>query len=716
MFLERAETPCSAGADQTLGNDIQIRGLKVTRIVASLAIAMLAACAGQLDAAESRLYGVKMEHVWIPMKDGLRLAADLYVPDGTKPGDKFPAIFKYDPYRKDDNPDIIEECELARYFVARGYVSACVDIRGTGRSEGRTPLREYSEQELSDGETVIAWLARQPWSSGAVAIFGASWSGFNGLQLAMRNPPALKAVISAVSTERLYSEDVHYYYGILNSGDGYNFGIDTENARTASPNFPTDERALNDRFDNPPWTLLWLQHQRESAFWREPEKPLGAIHIPIFLIGGFADGYRDTIPRLLAELKSPVRAIVGPWEHAFPHDAEVGPDIEWRELAVRWLDQYLKHQDTGLASVPKLAVYMRRWFPPDPTLKEVPGEWRSEAGWPPAGQQTRTLYLSAEHSLAAEGTASRVVHTLKYVPSIGIDVGEEAFGLQPDQRPVDAFSLVYDSAPLQEESAILGLPEAQLRASATARVANWFVRLCDVAPDGQVTLITQGALNGAQRESMTEPQDLEPNEVYSLRVAMRLTSWVFPRGHRIRLSISNAQWPMFWPTPYAMTTSLYLGGRDDPSRLLLPVVPTAGPMPAPRFNPVVQPEHSTSHQPAQQPSPAWTLYRSEFGRPTVIESGRKEGWSKPQNWPWGSYYNRSFRSFEIQDDHPEAASHGGSNDFRVQLPERELVWHSEWNLHSDTTNFYYRFQRQLSENGKIIRQKEWTATVPRDHQ
>src|SRR5262249_39928350 len=114
--------------------------------------------------------------------------------------------------------------------------------------------------------------------------------------------------------------------------------------------------------------------------------------------------------------------------------------------------------------------------------------------------------------------------------------------------------------------------------SATAPLADWFARLSDVAPDGQVTQITGGGLNGAQRESMSEPKELEPGKIYSLRVPLRFTSWVFPAGHRIRVSISNAQWPLFWPTPYSMSTSLYLGGKD-PSRLLLPTVPVVGPVP-----------------------------------------------------------------------------------------------------------------------------------------
>ncbi len=146
-------------------------------------------------------------------------------------------------------------------------------------------------------------------------------------------------------------------------------------------------------------------------------------------------------------------------------------------------------------------------------------------------------------------------HQLKYVPSVGVEAGFWWGELLSDVRPVDAFSLVYDSAPLQEDVAILGRPHALLRASATAPLADWFARLSDVAPDGTVTQITGAGINGAQRDSMSEPRDLEPGKVYPLDIEMHLTSWVFPKGHRIRVAISNALWPMMLPTPYSMTTS-----------------------------------------------------------------------------------------------------------------------------------------------------------------
>ena len=153
----------------------------------------------------------------------------------------------------------------------------------------------------------------------------------------------------------------------------------------------------------------------------------------------------------------------------------------------------------------------------------------------------------------------RKYHRLKYVPSIGVEAGFWSGEFLSDQRPVDAFSLVYDSAPLEEDVAIMGRPHTLLNASADAPLANWFARLSDVAPDGQVTQITGAGLSGAQRDSMSDPKPLEPGKFYSLDIEMHLTTWVFPKGHRVRLSVSNALWPMVLSTPYKMITSLRLG-------------------------------------------------------------------------------------------------------------------------------------------------------------
>ena len=259
--------------------------------------------------------------------------------------------------------------------------------------------------------------------------------------------------------------------------------------------------------------------------------------------------------------------------------------MEWRHEAVRWFDQWLKGRNTGIMDEPRFAVYVRNWHPPGPILEQVPGHWRWEDGWPIQRIKERALYSQPNHTLSSS-TVGETVHQLRYVPTIGIEAGGPVMwwgDAAHDQRPTDAFSLVYDSDPLSEETEILGLPKALLNVAADAPHANWFVRLSDVAPDGTVTQVAGAGFNGTHRNSAREPQALEPGKFFPLEIEMHFTSWVFPKGHRIRFAVNNAQWPMLWPTKYPMTTSLKIGGKDG-AHVLLPVVPP-GIESAPNFLP-----------------------------------------------------------------------------------------------------------------------------------
>src|ERR1700690_1399801 len=244
----------------------------------------------------------------ITMKDGVRLAVNLYMPDGALPGakveDKFPAILEYLPYRKDDWP-LSRDWDLHSYWVRRGYVTARVDIRGTGSSEGATPAREYSDQEQQDGLEVIDWLSKQPWSNGNVGMMGISWGGFNAIQMAQRHPPALKAIIAICATEELFHDDIHYIDGLMHV-DEFELGMDMQVGLTPAPNFPTDEKSLATRFDATPWFLLYLHQQRDGPFWQRAsisDDQYAQYKVPTFMVGGFLDGYRDSIGRFLSRVK-----------------------------------------------------------------------------------------------------------------------------------------------------------------------------------------------------------------------------------------------------------------------------------------------------------------------------------------------------------------------------------------------------------------------------
>jgi uncharacterized protein len=654
--------------------------------------------------------GVRIEKTWIPMSDGVKLAVTLYSPGDAKAGEKFPAILEYIPYRKDDWQEQWDY-ELHSYFVLHGYVSARVDIRGTGTSEGTPPEKEYSEQEQKDGLEVIAWLASQPWSSGTVGMMGISWGGFNALQLASRRPPALKTIIAVHATEQLFHDDIHYIDGILHA-DEYELGMDQELMMAATPDFPMDDAHLGPRFDSPPWFLTYLKHQRDGDFWREPfaQPVYESIQIPVFLIGGYYDGYRDTIPRMMMKLKSPVKALLGPWNHTYPNGAVPGPEFEWREMAVRWWDRWLKGQKNGIEKEPKLAVYQRHWYPPGLELNEIPGQWRNENSWPPAGMKEETLFLGLNHELNNAAPA-KATDKLRYIPTSGVEGGFWWGELTNDQRPADAFSLVYDSAPLEKETAILGFPHVELNVSANAPQADWVARLSDVAPDGTTTLITGAGINGAQRRSADDPQDLEDKVVYRIAFDLHVTSWVFPAGHRIRLAISNGLWPMFWPTPYAMTTTLELGGGDA-SRLVLPIVPVT-PASVPHFpSSVADPDlpgfkHTNSAWPG-----TFEVMRDEQHRTERIH------WhgTATARFPWGVEEYSEELFYMASDEHPELSSVHGQAFTKISLQGRTLLFQSTLDLSSDAQNLKYQYQRAARENGKVVRQKVWKEQIPRDHQ
>lgn len=661
-------------------------------------------------------YGITLQESVIPMPDGINLAVDLYLPSGGATSERFPVLLEYLPYRKTESRS--RNYSMYSYFVTRGYVVASVDIRGTGNSEGRLIPYEYSEQEHDDGEVVIDWLAKQGFSTGKVGMFGISWGGFNAIQMASRNPAALKAIIAVDATEDLYQDDVHYIDGIMHL-DSWEMAQDLDNSRPGAPDYVIDAEYFKNRFDTEPWMMTYKKQQRDGPFWdrASARDKYEQIRIPSFLIGGWYDGYRDNLPRMLENLKAPVKAMIGPWSHAFPHEPYPKPGMEWRHEAVRWFDHWLKGRETGIMEEPRLAVFVRNWHPPGPYLEEVAGHWRWEDGWPLPRIKQQKFFPQPNHTLATAKPRA-LSHRLLYIPSSGVEAGGPVMwwgDVAPDQRPSDAYSLVYDSEPLANDTEILGLPRAILTATTDAPHANWFVRLSDVAPDGRVTQVAGAGFNGTHRSSAREPKTITPDEVLPLDIEMHFTSWVFPKGHRIRFTVSNAQWPMFWPTPFPMTTSLQLGGVSG-SHVILPIVP-AGKERVPQFLP-----------PAENPTLAGFESielgtSSGYGEISSVDRNPQTGAAKvvarnrgAMRYPWGTEKYLEKIEHKTSDKHPEKTSLTGEHRIEVNLPQRVLLWEAELSFSSDLDNFHYHYVRRLSENGRLLREKQWTESIPRDHQ
>jgi hypothetical protein len=357
-----------------------------------------------------------------------------------------------------------------------------------------------------------------------------------------------------------------------------------------------------------------------------------------------------------------------------------------------------------------VVFYQQHGHPPGAEPQDVPGEWRAES-WPPTGLKPVSWYLAPNHELAPAPAAAAIDH-LRYVPSAGVEAGFWWGELLGDQRPVDAYSLTYDSAPLDDTVTMLGRAHVRLLASADAPLADWFVRLEDVAEDGRVTAITGAGLNGAQRMSTDRPEPLEPGREYPLDIDLYLSSWVWTPGHRIRLAVSNAQWPMLWPTPYPMTTSLRVGGLDG-SALTLPIVPAVGRSPPPFAppEPVEQPPGISTTGDYAWPG-TWHLERDETsGRSTVTWSG-----AAALQFPWGSFDHHEQLVYHVDDADPADAAVEGDGESVETLPDRVLTYRGHLRLTSDATTFHYAYTRELLRDGSVIRTRRWHEDIPRDLQ
>jgi uncharacterized protein len=514
-----------------------------------------------------------IENQWIPMKDGVRLAARFWIPEGAEKT-PVPVVLEYLPYRLWDDMrwrDDLTAAILAPYGIA--FVR--VDIRGSGNSEG-IKQDEYSVPELDDGVQIIAWLARQPWSNGSVGMRGISWGGINTLQIAAMAPPELKAIMPMGCVVNRFADDAHYQggaYGEQNLAWGTSFkGV------LAGP--PDPQVVGEDRWEQlwrvrleatPAIVSLWSKHQRYDTYWKRGTiaETYAAIKCPVYVVDGWGDPYSNIIGELLANLKVPRKGLVGPWGHIFPNIATpIG--LEWQYEEVRWWQQWLMGVDTGIMQEPMLRVYMMYQADSQAFPNEVPGRWVAETVWP--SPRTRSVNLYFNEGGILSGKAGKHAEA-KYVGDkiVGVTKPQWIYGrpTELEQSQDDNNSLVFDSEPLNEDLEILGYPTARIRVSADVPVAQCAVRLTEITPDGKSWLVTYNVLNLAHRNSLEQASPLIPGDFYDVEIPLYYSAHRFSRGNRLRVAISAGLWPLIWPSPKIATLNFVLGQ----SHIVLPVRP-----------------------------------------------------------------------------------------------------------------------------------------------
>ena len=514
---------------------------------------------------------VEYADMGVVMSDGTRLSARVWMPKDAS-DNPVPVILEHLPYRKRDGTVVRDQFSYP-WMAGHGYCCIRTDMRGTGESEG-LHHDEYSPQELQDACEIIAWAAAQPWCNGNVGMQGISWGGFNSLQVATLRPPALKAIITICSTVDRYADDIHYKGGcLLLENFGWSTNMLSYNSRPPDPALVGDdwEKIWLHRLENQtlPWSV-WHRHQHRDAYWKHGSvcENYSAIEAAVLSIGGWHDGYRNTISHLVENISAPVKGIVGPWNHKYPHYAGPKPAIGFLQEAKRWWDHWLKGQDTSVDRDPACRTYLMDSIAPKRWVDERAGRWISEEDWPSNDIALKTLQLG-------DGTLSDLAmesdQTISSPSHCGIAGGEYfpfAFGdeLPDEQTHDDVLSVCFDGTVTEEVINIVGAPRARLSISSDKPNAQIAARLLDLRPDGTSALITYGVLNLTHRESHEHPTALIEGERFSTELILDQIAYHLPKGHRLRLAISTAYWPLIWPSPEHVTMTIHNGKIEIPVR------------------------------------------------------------------------------------------------------------------------------------------------------
>jgi hypothetical protein len=648
----------------------------------------------------------ELREVWIPLSDGARLSARVWLPEGAEDA-PMPALLEYLPYRKDDET-AARDALRHPYLAAHGYASVRVDMRGSGDSDGLL-LDEYLPQEQLDAVEVIAWLAAQPWCSGAVGMFGISWGGFNALQVAARQPPALKAVIAVSTTHDRYTDDVHWDGGCVSEQM-----LEWATTMLAYDARPPDPLVVGERWRElwlarldgaRPLIEDWLGHQLRDGYWLQGSVSVdyGAIRCPVYVVSGWSDWYRNPVFALLEGLEVPRKGLIGPWAHTYPDQAVPGPAIGFLQESLRWWDRWLKGLENGIENEPRLLAWMTEPFAPGPH-RVLPGRWVAERGWPSANVELERLTLAADGELIA-GLADEAGLAIRGLQTAGLDSGWIFSG---DQRAEDGRALSFTSAPLPDRLEVLGNPWLELVFVCDRPLALVAVRLCDVAPDGVSTLITRGQLNLAHRHGHERPQPLVPGERARARVRLDAIGRAVPAGHRLRVSVSPTGWPRAWPSPEQVTLTVVAGA----SHLELPVrAPRADDASLPAF---AEPEASEplSLQPLDLgPTRAWLSSDRRTGR-TELSSSQARCYRLQDGL---EYRHSATIVFSIVERDPLSASAHSEHEIAISRGPWRTRVRARADLTCDPTTFRVQTDLAAWEDDDNVLSREWSFDIPRDH-
>ncbi|MCX7559059.1 CocE/NonD family hydrolase [Sulfitobacter sp. F26204] len=643
----------------------------------------------------------------IHLSDGCRLSARIWKPADANEN-PVPVILEYLPYRKRDGTTA-RDALTHPWFAARGYACLRVDMRGNGDSQGLMH-DEYAPQEQADAVEVINWLAAQPWCNGSVGMMGISWGGFNGLQVAALAPEPLKAVITLCSTVDRFADDIHYKGGcLLNENLGWGATMWSYSSRAPDPALRSDWRKMwLERLEAEPFLpSVWLRHQRRDAYWKHGSviEDYAAIKAKVLAIGGWGDAYKNAVPQLVEALPD-AKGIVGPWVHKYPHFAVPEPRIGFLQEALRWWDRWLKNDTNNVENDPDYRAYLMDGVRPATWYRQRPGRWIAENSGATSHLETRTLHLT-DAGLATD--PAPLGQTISSPAHTGAAAGEYcAIWLGPempgDQRSDDGLSTTFDSAPLANDMDIVGAPRVSLCLTSDRPQAQIAVRLNHIHPDGASTRITYGVLNLSHRISAEVPTQM-PRESQQVTLTLDHIAYHVPAGHRLRVSISNAYWPLIWPSPQPGTLLLSQGEITLPQR-------PSGQKDEYRFEPPtaadpwetieIRPENHVRRQETDLVTGIVTLIiEDDFGKVRDADHGLINGSIARERW-------------SIHPDDPCSARGECHWTDEIERDGIRLRTEARCAMTCDATHFHLKARIVAFENDKPVYERDVIDSIERD--
>lgn len=647
-----------------------------------------------------------IEHLWIPMPDGTRLAARMWLPQSARSA-PVPAIFEYIPYRKADMVRARDERNHP-FLAENGYAALRVDMRGSGDSDGHMPDM-YDQNELDDARHVINWLAAQPWCNGKVGMFGTSWGGTASLQANVDAPEALKAVIAVCATHDRYDDDIHHMGGSLIT-DTFEWGA-TLPAILAAPLTPDAGKdwmaAWQQRLDSLTWPVEnWVREKARGSYWRHGSVIHQADRLsrPILAVGGWSDRYSNSVMSLSEARPDLVWGVAGPWGHHYPDAGHPGPAIGFQHMALEWWDRWLKGTE---AEWPKLRVWQREFDQPADAIDVRAGHW-IETGPIADCTENRVWHLCGEGLLgtAPGGEAFPVPSDLR----VGSDAGDTGYfgrfgGLPLDQSEADKYALTFDTPPLKEDLLVHGKASAGLSVSLAEPAGQILVRLSDIAPDGTAARVCFALGNLALSDSgdyLEAPADTPER---SMTITLPSTSYRFKAGHRLRVSIGSSYWPLVWPDPASGGMTVLCGHVHLPVLKETPLALTK-PFPAPAGLPKTK-----THQTVADPG----LIRTSDTSP---DGTRTEGWHQPLSEVFYTDIQTSFAyettaEFQAHPADPLTARSHHRHLARYSRPDGTAEITSWLKAASDAEDFHLTGELLVTWNGAEISRHVWDKRIPR---